>query len=222
MVAFDTLADFKSHLIRKSIGGAAFVAPITAPAITSITTKTGVSPNEVIGLIELPVGWQSAGFLTNDGMAFSTETSTSDVESFSAVSPTRSDITSETSTLTLTMQQTMALSLELYTGALKAGMTPDAATGEVRIRKPQRPSSRSYRVLTLMVDGEGEDEIFIGRYLPRAKVTGKAEQAYSKTDAALGWGVTFTGFQDAEAGTSEEHFFGGAGWKKQLAAMGWE
>lgn len=221
MVAFDTISDFKSDLIRKSVGGACFVAPITAPSLAALTTAVGAEPNEAVSLTTLPLGWKSAGWLTDDGMAFATETNSSEISSFGSSSPTRSDITGETSTLTISMQETKLLSLELYTGSLASGLVPAADTGEVRIAKPQRPTSRFYRVLALSVDGEGDDEILIGRYFPRAKVTGKAEQGYSKTDQALLWGVTFTGFQDAVLGTSEVYYFGGSGWKSRLASMGW-
>lgn len=222
MVAFDQISDLKTELIRKTIGGSVFIAPENAPLLTSLTAVTGTAPNQIISLAEIPDAYKDLGHLTDDGMAFSTESTTSDITSFQSTTPTRSDITAETSTLTVQAQETKLQTLALYTGAVESGITPAAGTGEVSIAKPSRPSSRFYRVLALAIDGEGDDEIYIARYLPRAKVTGRSEQGYSKTDQALLWGVTFTGYRDSAAGTAERYIFGGPGWFKLLASMGFD
>lgn len=222
MAQLEDLMELKSELIRKATTGAVFVAEITADLIETLTAATGVSPNQVISLAALPVGYQSLGHTTDEGVGFATETTTSDVTSWQSVTPTRSDITAETSTMTVTAQETKLLTIGLYTGVQVDGVRADALTGEVKILKPQRPSSRSYRVLAIMMDGDGDDAIFIARYLPRAKVTGKGEQSYSKGDAPVTYPITFTGERDSELGTAECHFFGGPGWHKRLAAMGIE
>lgn len=220
MVAYDAIKKLQTELIRKTIGGSVFIASATADPITTLTTATGTAPNQVIGLTALPTGYEDVGYMTDDGVSFSTETSVSEVTSFQAAQPTRSDITSETSTLTLQAQETKLLTLGLYTGAELASIVATAATGEVRIAKPERPSSRFYRVLSLAIDENEFGEIYIARFLPRAKVTGKAEQAYAKADQALTWGLTFTGFKDTALGTAEAHYFGGPGWKGLLTQMG--
>lgn len=219
MVAYDAIKKLQTELIRKTIGGSVFIAPATAPVVATLTTATGVAPDEVISLTALPAGYEDIGYMTDDGVSFSTETSVSDITSFQAAQPTRSDITSETSTMTLQAQETKLLTLGLYTGAELSSIVANAATGEVRIAKPERPSSRFYRVLSLAIDENEFGEIYIARFLPRAKVTGKAEQAYAKADQALTWGLTFTGFKDSTLGSAEVHYFGGAGWKGLLSQM---
>lgn len=222
IAALEELQKLQTDLIRKTIGGSVFVGPIATALLETLTAVEGTGPTMRIGLNPLPDGMDDLGYMTDDGMAFATETNESTITSFQSTIPTRSDITSETSTLTVTAQETKLLTLSLYTGADPTGLKASATTGELRVDKPMRPSSRFYRVLSLAVDGSGDDEIYIARYFPRAKITGKGEQGYSKTDQALVWPVTFTGYHDSEAGTSESYFFGGPGFFKRLAAMGIE
>ena len=96
------------------------------------------------------------------------------------------------------------------------------ADGELVIQKPSRPKSRAYRLLSLAVDEGDDGEIYIARGLPRAKVNGKAEQAFGGGDDPIGWGVTFQGEVDPVLGTSEIWYFGGPGWNALLTEMGFE
>ena len=220
---FDALASKKSELIRKALKGAAFIASIDAAVPARLTDATDSK------LSALPVGtptpfrmpWRDAGFLSTDGMQFSNDVSSSDVTSFGEVSPTRSDITSDTSTLTIVMQETSLLSIGLYTGAELSAASREA-DGELIITKTSRPKSKAYRVLSVAVDDADEGEIYIGRLLPRAKVSGKAEQAFGGGDEPIGWGVTFNGEKDSTLGFSERWFFGGPGWNALLEQMGFD
>lgn len=214
-----SMKSLQTELIRKSLGGSCFIAEATATGVTTLTAATGTAPNEVIDLVALPSGYDDLGYLTDDGMAFSTETSQSDITSFQSVSPTRSDITSQTTSLTVVAQETKLLTLGLYTGAALSSIKATVATGEVAIKIPERPSSRFYRVLSLAIDETEDGEIYIARYLPRAKVTGKGGQSYSKADNALQWELTFTGYKDSTFGAAEAYFFGGPGWKALLTKM---
>jgi hypothetical protein len=203
----------KQQLIRKALQGSAFIAEITAEVIQALTTGAG-------DLTPPPEGYDDLGWLTEDGMATATETAQSDITSFGSTTPTRSDITSETTTLTVTAQETKLLTIGLITGASTAGMVADAGTGELRIDKPDRPSARFYRVLTLAVDeSETGQELYMARFLPRAKITAKTPPNYAGGDAAITYGLTFTGFKDSELGYSESWLFGGPGWLEMLADM---
>jgi hypothetical protein len=211
---YAALEDRKTELIRKALQGSVFVAEITATAIANLTSGAGGD------LIALPTGYEDVGWLTEEGMAFSRETSSSDITSFGSTTPTRSDITADTTTLTIVMQETRLTSIGLGTGADTAAITAAATTKETRINKPERPSARNYRVLALAVDEDDQgDEIYIARFLPRAKVTAYAAQSFVSGDSAVTWGVTFTGYNDSALGYSESWIFGGPGWANQLAAM---
>ncbi len=173
-----------------------------------------------INLALLPSGMDDLGWLSTDGVAFSRDVSTSDVQSWGSVTPTRSDITSDTSTMAVTAQETKLLTIGLATGADLAGITPAAQTGEVSIEKPARPASKNYRALSLAVDIGDGGEIYLARFFPRAKVTNYAEQSHGGGDDPVNWGVTLTGEEDSTLGYSERWLFGGAGWNFLLADMG--
>lgn len=221
MPTYDSLKKLQTETIRKATGGSSFIAPATAPLITTLTAKTGTAPNEVIDLVALPTGYEDLGYVTDDGFGFSSETSQSDITSFQSIQPTRSDLASETVTMTVTAQETKALTLGLYLGVNAAGITPNATTGEVTIKRSERPSARDYRVLTIAVDETASGPLYVARYFPRARVTGKGEQSFAKGDNAIQYPFTFTGTRDTVAGTAEQWFFGGPGWQALLDEMGW-
>ena len=225
MPSYDALKNKQAELIRKALDGSVFLAEMSADPITNLTQYTAavVGPPAVpagISLAALPVDWDDLGYLSDDGSAFARDVSSSEVSSFGSVTPTRTDIVSDTTSLTVVAQETKLLTIGLATGADLSNIAPDAQTGEVRIAKPSRPKSKHYRILSVAVDeGEG-GEIYIARFLPRAKVSSYAEQAFKKGDDPISWGVTLTGEVDDALGYSEEWLFGGAGWNALLTQMG--
>lgn len=220
MPSYDALKNKQAELIRKALDGSVFLADLSADPIAALTVATGVAPDQTVDLAPLPAAWDDLGFLSGDGAAFARDVATSEVTSWGSVTPTRTDITSDTTTLTVTAQETKLLTIGLATGADLANIVPDAGTGEVRIAKPARPKSRHYRVLSLAVDEGQGGEIYIARFLPRAKVSSYAEQSFGSGDDPVSWGVTLTGEVDDDLGYSEEWMFGGAGWKAILTDMG--
>lgn len=219
MASYTSLRNKQAELIRKAIDGSVFIAPETATAITDLTTHTP-GPPVVIDLTTLPTEYDDLGWLTEDGAQFSRDVNTSDVTSWGSVTPTRSDITSDTSTMAVTCQETKLLTIGIATGTATTGVTPDVDSGEVGIAKPLSPTSRYYRVLSLAVDQATDGDVFIGRFFPRAKVTEYSEQSFSGGDDPITWGITFTGYPDSTLGYSEKWLFGGPGWQGLLTAMG--
>lgn len=221
MATFDSIQDLKTHLIRKALTGSVFVADATADDIgDAITQVTGTAPNEVHDLLPLPTGFGDLGYTTDAGVQLNTETTTSDVNSWQSVSPTRSDVTAETTTLQVVAQETKGLTIAIYTGMALDGLEAAADTGDLIIKTPQRPNTRFYKVFALARDEDEMGEYFVGRYLPRAKATGRGGQVYDKSDNAIGYDVTFTGFFDSTYGTAQSYVFGGSGWAARLTDMG--
>ena len=225
MPSYDALENKKSELIRKALNGSAFIAPVSADPIATLTQKIAAvtGPPAVpahIELMALPEDWDDLGTLSTDGMAFARDVATSEVTSFGSTTPTRTDVTSDTTTLTVVAQETKLLTIGLATGADLSAIVPDVNTGEVSIAKPSRPKSRHYRILSLAVDEGDGGEIYVARFLPRAKVSSYAEQAFAQGDDPITWGVTLTGEKDSALGYSERWIFGGAGWQALLDDMG--
>lgn len=218
MPTFAALQKVQSELIRKAKSGSAFIAPVTATAISE-TFVTGATS----ALAALPTGYEDLGWLSNDGMSFSRDVSTADVTSFGSVSPTRSDVTSDTSTVTVTCQETKLQTIGLATGAdLTSIKTPTASTGAVMVRKPIAPTSKFYRLFCISKDDGDAGDIYIARFFPRAKVTSFSEQAFGGGDDPISWGVTMTGYPDSTLGFTEAWLFGGPGWKALAVQMGFD
>lgn len=227
MPSYDTLKNKQRELIRKALDGSVFVAPFADAAgtpsavFTGLTAKTGTAPNEVIDLVALPTGWDDLGLLSNDGVSLASDVTTSDVQSWGSVTPTRTDIISDTTTLTVTAQETKALTIGILSGVDVAALTPNVDTGEVAFAKPTRPAGSYYRLFSLAVDLADGGEIYIGRFLPRAKKSNQGEQAFGGGDDPISYPFTFTGEVDDALGFSEKWYFGGAGWNALLTEMGW-
>lgn len=204
----------KTELIRKARDGSVFVGPTTVTAITTITSGSTAA------LSVLPTGMIDVGWTTTDGVSYSRTTETSDIRSFGSVEPTRSDVTSDEITMAVTMQETSKMSLQLYTGANLTSVQAAATTAEFQVPKPALPGYTYYRVAGLFVDQGDTGEIYIMRYMPRARVTEFGEQQFNDADEAITYPVTFTGYEDSALGYSHKWFFGGPGWKSLIDEMG--
>lgn len=211
--SYDALMEKKQNLIRKARKGSVFAAPRSAELIETLTDPTDKL------LMPLPAGYMDLGWINEDGAQFSTDIETSDVTSWGSVTPTRTDITQESTELQIACQETRLASIGMYVGVATSGITP-AANGEVRILKPLQPVKQTYRVLNLAVDENDAGEIYMARFFPNAEVTDKDDQAMSSGDDPLVWPVTMSARPDADAGYSEAWLFGGPGWASILEDMG--
>ncbi len=119
----------------------------------------------------------------------------------------------------MTCQETRLTTLGLYTGAATSSIESNATTGEVQIAKPSRPGFRHYRLFGLYVDDGDDGEIWIARFMPRARVTEVGEQTFTDGDDPISYPVTFQGFEDSTLGYSHKWFCGGPGWKALLTEM---
>jgi hypothetical protein len=188
----------------------------SSPAIAVTTTTPGTG----VELATLPAGWSDLGWTSTDGVTYGRTTEVSEVNSFGSVEPTRSDVTRDTITMQCVAQQTSLLTLGLYTGADTSALTADASSGEFSIEKPNIPGFTYYRVLGLFVDRDDSGrEIYIARYMPRARITEYAEQQFTDGDDPISYGITFTGFEASDVGYSHRWIFGGPGWLALLSDM---
>ncbi len=187
----------------------------TSPTV-NVTTAT---PGTSVDLAPLPNGYADIGYLTSDGTSFSRETEVNEVTSWGSVEPTRSDVTRDTITMAITAQETSKTVLEMYTGADLSETLATAGTGEFSIEKPDRPAFRYFRVLALAVDQGDYGEIYIARFMPRARVTEYGEQVFNQ-EGEIQYPMTFTGFNDSTEGYSHRWIFGGPGWEALLTEMG--
>lgn len=213
MAGYADLADKKNSLIRKALTGSVFIAASTVTNLGSLTSGAGAA------LAALPVGWTDLGYITKDGVGYGRETEQSEVTSFGAQQPTRTDQTSDILSMTVTAQETKLLSLGLYIGVDTTGIEAAATTGELRIAKPEFAASFHYRVLGLFVDEIEEGEIYMARYFPYAKITERGEQTMADGDDPVSYNLTFRAEADPATGVDAEWIFGGPGWLALLDDM---
>ncbi len=212
---YSTLRDKKTELILKAREGSVFVAPHTADSITALTTGATAD------LSPLPTGYTDIGWTTTDGMTFGRETETSDINSFGSIEPTRSDITRDQLTMAVVAQETKLSTISMYTGADLTGAQAASVTGELSVEKPAIPGFLYYRVLAVFVDRTATGaEIYLARYMPRARITEFGEQQYTDGDEAITYPLTFTGYDEAVLGYSHRWIWGGPGWLELLDEMG--
>lgn len=210
---FEDLREAKGNLIRKALGGLIMVADME----TDVPEKIMADPEG--NLIDFkqagfkPVGWLTKG----DGITFSRETETSNVESFGSMEPTRIDITNDTNSAAFTMQETKRVVMELFYGKDLSDMTMDA-NGEFSFTPDAAPSTIYRRVIYIAKDGNGEDAKFIAKIMPKAMVSETSEQSWS-SESEVSYGLTMQASSDDELGYAVRHAFGGPGFLKLAEAM---
>ena len=217
-MSFDALKTKQAELIRKALDGSFFmdIEGTSVGHVATITAETG----GVVDLSPLPAGYKDLGWVNSDGFQFGRESNVANITSFGSVTPTRSDVQSDVTSLTVNAQETNLTTLALSTGAAASGITADPVTGEVVLTKPGRPSARSYKALFISVDETTDGPIYMGRYFANMKVTGYGSETYqSSAEEAILRTVTL-GANPGPEGWSERWFFGGSGWKALLTQMG--
>lgn len=209
-----TFAEIKGHnlrLIRKALAGVVFAKRWAADddPIEQVWTNAG-------GLM-VPAGYQSVGATSkDDAVTNSRDIETSEVTSWGYGEPTRVDITTDTSTLQFTMQESKRLVLELYNQADYSSVAPDS-DGNIVLDKPSIPEVLEWRIFTLSKDGDGPNAIYFMRWYPYCRIT-SVEDLEETEGSERRYTVTASGFQDPAALTAVREIWGGPG--LPLDAMG--
>ncbi|MFC9761647.1 hypothetical protein [Rhodococcus jostii] len=203
-MTFDTSADFKDELTRKVLSGAVLVAPMATALPATLTTGASSA-------LVATTGFTSLGRISDAGLSASADTESSGVPGWGALEDVRTDIIRRTSTFSFTCLETRKEVLGLYFNQDLAAIEADATTGEVSFTEATKPDTRYQRMILLGVDGEGDNAIYIARFLPRATISEVSEQTWSTADA-LAYQMTVTAKIDSTLGYAVKHLYGGPGW----------
>ncbi len=206
---FTTIAELRSSLIRKALRYAIFAADASAGAVSSPFDSGGV-------LQTLPAGYLPVGYTTTDGVTFSGDLSTSDVESGQSASPTRSDVETDTQTAQWVPQETNAAAVALYENLplSGAGALPDLGSATWSWSRPKTPPTR-YRRLLFIAEDLNKDTgqpIYIVRHFPSALRSGREDEQWQRT-AEISRGVTYQAYVDDVLGTDSLTWIDGPGWR---------
>ena len=202
-----------SALVRKALQGAAFLAPIDADIIDSLTDSEGA-------FNALPPEYMPVGLVSkDDGYTFGASTDTAEVTSMGYASPVRIDIVSQQLTIAMTAQETNRTTLQLAYGMDLSGVEADSTSGEMSWDRPDIPADIYMRLIVISADGFAANAWAMGRHFPRVKVTELGDVTWSDGDA-ITYAVTMTAFPDAEEGFSERSFIAGPGALAMAESMG--
>ncbi|MES9587819.1 phage tail protein [Streptomyces sp. NPDC094045] len=206
---FTAMADLRSSLIRKALRYAIFAADTTADALNTPFDPAGV-------LQSLPDGYLPVGFTTTDGVTFSGDLSTNDVESGQSASPTRSDVESDIATAQWVPQETNAAAVALYENLPLDGAEalPDLGTAAWTWKRPLVPPTL-YRRLVFIAEDLNKitgQPLYIVRHFPSALRSGREDEQWTRT-AEISRGVTYQAYQDEAYGTDSATWIDGPGWR---------
>ena len=211
---FNALRGAQAKLIRKALGGLILVAPEDAEVPDPIFTGANTFA-DFATLGYKPLGWLTKG----DGINFTRETEQAEVESFGAQEPTRIDFTKDVTSAAFKCQETNRQVLEMYHGVDLEGVTVDKTTGEFAFSSPDVPEAIYRRLIYIAKDGNGDDSKYIIKVMPRGIVSEVQEQAWS-SESELASGLTVKATKDDVLGYSVRNVFGGTGFLKLAADMG--
>jgi hypothetical protein len=214
-VTYEQVANWNPALIRRPNKGFVLVGDIDVAIPTAFTS--GVTA-DFQGLSD----FASLGLIAKDAPpSFKPDVKSNDVESWGALEATRTDILTKDLSVSFTAQETKKDTLALYSGISLDSVTADATTGELQWNDPTSPETRYNRMIFGMVDGSGDDLIYILKILPRATVTEVGEQSWSQ-EQALAYNMTVKAKIDHDLGYSLKNVICGPGVKNLLADMGFE
>ncbi|MGW0865742.1 phage tail tube protein [Streptomyces sp. NPDC002611] len=206
---FTTIAELRQSLIRKALRYAIFAADASAAAVSAPFDNDGV-------LQALPSGYVPVGYTTTDGVTFSGDLSTSDVESGQSASPTRSDVETDTQTAQWVPQETNAAAVALYENLplAGAGSLPELGSATWTWSRPKTPPTRYRRLLFIAEDLNKEtgQPLYIVRHFPSSLRTGREDEQWTRT-AEISRGVTYQAYIDDVLGTDSVTWIDGPGWR---------
>lgn len=211
-MAFDeTAAGLRSELIRKQMIQAVFAADLSVPAITEpFVTGTGeLSP--------IPAGFVPVGYTTEDGLTFPSDVSMADVTSSQSGEPTRSDVESDVLTAEFQPQETNRATVALYEGLPLSGEGALGELGEAWTWDRQTSRNPYRRLLFIGVDPSDEGDIYVVKFMPRARKTDKDDEQWARSDPTTR-PVTMTAYRDSAYGTSCRSWVDGPGWRALVPA----
>lgn len=211
-----TFAELKNQAddtsqVRKVLEGVAFLAPLDAPIIDSLTDTTGK-------LVELPATYWPVGIVTEDGYTFGADTNVEDVPAFGYGAPVRRDIVSATQTVTFTALESFRKNILALAYSMNLDAVEQAVSGEIMFDRPQLPEKQFYRLIVIGKDGAGAQEYFRGKHFPRVYSTSIPEEAWGT--GPVQFPIELSVDFDREAGTAERNFIAGPGAKADAVALG--
>jgi len=211
--SFETVADRDGGQIRKPLRGAVLFGKYgTASAITTLVASGGQ--------ITVPTGYESVGWIGEDGLTWSKSTDTSDVRGWGSASFLRRDIKAQDRTAQFVALETKRLTKELIEG-MDLSTSTISTGGELKIDIPDRPNTQYWRMLAIGQDGSGSSLFYVARVYHKVTVTNVDDEVWSDGDNPLQYNITVSAFPDDTLGTLGSDFMFGPGLLTLGVGMGY-
>lgn len=217
-----TAADVGSAISGGSIPASASIVSVTnstTVVISANATATATGVSLTIGPGSSLTGYKDLGYLQDAGIVFSNSITTSDVTGLQSLTPLRTDITADTTTLTLTPEETNQQTIALYEGVDPASIQTLATNGVLRLDRPAAPTPRYVQVLAIASDSQSNGDIIFMKFFPKMLLTARQDQTMAK-DGVWTYGVTLSAYKDDTLGFASSTVFGGAGFLARKTGMG--
>lgn len=195
-----TAADNRGN-VRKALGAVLFLAPVTTDTVTSLT---GVDKS----LSTIPTEYVAVGLLGEDGITFSREADSEEVNALGYKSPVRKDFTSDVHSITATVLEVDKRAIAEVRYGIDLSKVKAGTNGEVSFDVPEIVASKQYRLLAISMDINKENggEIYRGKLYRSVEITEFPEEAWSSD--AMSLELTFEARPDDDGITLTEFVAG--------------
>jgi len=213
---FKEIRGTDSELIRKYLGGCILIGAEGS----EIPEEWGMGDDGKLPDLKA-LGYTSLGWLTkSEGVEFSVETENSDVESWGASEPTRTDITKNVTSAQFTCQETNKAVLGLYFN-IDLSETKVSPNGDIVFDTPTELETRYFPMIYIAHDGTGKNASYFIRVMPRATVS-EVQSLSLNSENESKFGMTIKATVSDKEGYSVRNVFTGPKTKKLAKQMGFE
>lgn len=211
---FKEIRGTDSELIRKYLGGCILIGKEDS----EIPEEWGIGEDG--NLPDLgALGYVSLGWITkSEGLEFSTETENSDVESWGAPEPTRTDITKNVTSAQFTCQETNKAVLSLYFNVDLSDVKV-SPNGDIVFDTPTELETRYFPMIYIAHDGTGKNASYFIRVMPRATVS-EVQSLSMNSENESKFGMTIKATVSDKEGYSVRNVLTGPKTKKLAKQMG--
>lgn len=203
------------------IGGLDFALFLAVGKSVTIPTSFAVPSGALAGdLATLPAGLLPVGQLDKKAaVALESAITTTPVESYGVLAPTRMIRKSRVTTIDVTMQETNMVALGAYWGVDFTATKASTTTGEVNLMIPETALNVEYRAVLIGKDGSAGAEIYTIYDAPRLTLQKSGKITYN--DDGIGvFPATFVALVDSAYGYALRPSYCGLGWKPLTTQAG--
>lgn len=207
-----TFAEIKDQadnpdLIRKSLQGVSFLAPMTVEVMDSILDVDGT-------LKALPQGWTPFGVVSTDGFVFTSDIDKVDTEAWGYSVPVRTDIQKAPKQIQVTPLERYKREIQELTLGVDLSKVTPGANGEIVFEEPDLPEPGEYRFFVMFMDGTPAKPFYRAKAFSKVKLAETDDETWNTDDDAAGQQITLDVLMGPE-GFPVRHFMGGKGFDAQ-------